>query len=270
MQLEMLITPLIEISQQAGQAIMQVYQREDFGIQAKQDDSPVTEADLAAHRTICNALQALTPEIPLLSEEEAGISFEQRRRWSRYWLIDPLDGTKEFIRRNDEFTVNIALIENNQPIFGIVYLPVTGVAYYGGQGIGAWKQYLNEAAQPIRCRPLSEAMTVLTSRRHKNDRDQPILHKIEQHFSTVTTESYGSSLKMCRIAEGSADFYPRLYPTCEWDTAAAQAVVEAAGGMMLNTDLTPLRYNQQESLINPFFYVLGDPDFPVSLLVEKP
>lgn len=261
-----LIDPLLEISYEAGQAILQVYQRDDFGIRTKADNSPLTEADMAAHRVIHEALKQLTPQIPQLSEEDASISFAERSQWQKYWLIDPLDGTKEFIRRNDEFTVNIALIENHRPVLGIIYLPVNNTFYYGGTGIGAWKQQGSDPAQQIHCRKLSSSLRVLTSRRHKNDRDLPLLNKLPTHFNSVTTESYGSSLKMCRIAEGKADFYPRLYPTCEWDTAAAQAIVEASGGLMVDTNLKPLRYNQQDSLLNPDFFVIGDPNFPAKLL----
>lgn len=268
MLLQPLINPLLTISRQAGQAIMQVYQRDDFGIREKADNSPLTEADLAAHRVIHRALKQLTPGIQQLSEEDASISFAERSQWQRYWLIDPLDGTKEFIRRNDEFTVNIALIEHNRPILGVIYLPVKNVIYYGGTELGAWKQLGSGPAQQIHCRKLNTSLTVLTSRRHKNDRDQPILNRLPQHFNTVTTENYGSSLKMCRIAEGKADFYPRLYPTCEWDTAAAQAIVEAAGGLIIDTDLKPLRYNQKDSLLNPDFFVIGDPKFPSKLLTS--
>jgi len=257
---------LKQIAIDAGTAILSVYQRDDFEIQRKGDDSPLTAADLAAHKIIQQGLQALTPDIPQLSEEAADIPFETRQGWQRYWCIDPLDGTKEFINRNGEFTVNIALIDNHRSIFGMIYVPVTDELYWGGDG-EAWKQTGNSPAQPIRCRTVSQQLTLIASRRHGQDKNVSLLAELEGRFTQVETVNKGSSVKMCLIAEGQADLYPRLFPTSEWDTAAAQAIVEAAGGVLLNANtLQPLRYNQRESLENPWFIVAGDPDFPLDKL----
>ena len=263
-----LIPDLLKIARDAGAAIMRVYSRDDHGIQEKDDNSPLTEADLAAHHIIREALNKLTPEIPQLSEEDAVIPYQQRKSWPCYWLIDPLDGTKEFIRRNDEFTVNIALIHNNQPVLGVICLPVSGICYYGGTRLNAWKQHPDQEAEAIKCRNLEKPIKVLASRRHKNDRDLPLFSRLEETFGELQVDNYGSSLKMCVVAEGGADLYPRRYPTCEWDTAAAQAIVEAAGGKLLGPDMLPLQYNK-ESLLNTDFYVIGDPAFPLELLKDE-
>ncbi len=245
---------LIEIAQAAGQAILAIYER-DFVVEQKADQSPLTEADLASHQQIVAALTELTPEVPILSEESAEIPYAQRSTWSRYWLIDPLDGTKEFIRRNGEFTVNIALIEQGRPVLGVVLVPVSGVCYIGEVGVGAWKQQPNGEQVRIQASQCcQQPLRVVASRSHVSAGLQQVLDRIGEHQLV----SMGSSLKLCLVAEGAADVYPRLGPTCEWDTAAAQAVVEAAGGQV--TDLTgqPLRYNQQDSLLNPHFLVFAD------------
>ncbi len=264
-----LIQPLLQIAREAGDAIMTIYQQDDHGIQEKADNSPLTLADLAAHRIIEQGLNNLTPDIPQLSEESAEIPFSERSQWQRYWLIDPLDGTKEFIRRNDEFTVNIALIEDHQPVMGVICLPVSGICYFGSRDGGAWKQKRDKAPAMIQTRPHNSPLKVLASRRHKTDKETPVLERLTEQFGPLQKDNYGSSLKMCVIAEGLADIYPRLYPTCEWDTAAAQAVVEAAGGQILDSQLQPLRYNTRESLINPDFFVIGDKAFPTTLLSNE-
>ncbi len=259
-----LIQSLLPICEQASQAIMAVYENDDFSIQHKQDDSPVTAADMAAHRVIKQGLDALTPSIPQLSEEDASIPFDKRKQWDSFWCIDPLDGTKEFIQRNDEFTINIALIKDHRPILGIIYVPVTKTAYWGSTDLGAWKQVNNRPAAQIRSRPLTQELIIAASRRHGQEANEDLLKSIHHHFNKVKNRGIGSSLKMCLIAEGIADFYPRLFPTSEWDTAAAQAIVEAAGGRLVDANnLCPLTYNQKESLINPYFYVCGDPQFPL-------
>ena len=245
---------VIEIARRAGSAILKVYENE-FEIEHKEDKSPLTEADLASHRVIVDGLAALTPEIPILSEESAAIPFEQRRAWRRYWLIDPLDGTKEFIKRNGEFTVNIALIEDGAPVVGVVYVPVSGVLYQGVVGDGAVRiddDGMKMSVQVTRQR--RDPMRIAGSRTHAGDSLKRFLERVGDYEIL----SMGSSLKLCLVAEGSADIYPRLGPTSEWDTAAAQAVVEAAGGQVTDTDLQPLRYNQKESLLNPYFLAFGD------------
>ena len=247
---------LVDISRRAGLAIMEWYQG-DMGITHKSDDSPLTRADLASHRLIVAELERLWPEIPVLSEESANIPWETRKQWQRYWLVDPLDGTKEFINRNGEFTVNIALISDHQPIAGVVHVPVTDVSYFGARGLGAWRQEVAEEARPMSIRqPAANPAVIVGSRSHANPELAQQLEALGPHELI----SMGSSLKFCRVAEGLADFYPRLGPTCEWDTGAAQAVVEAAGGQVVKIDGTPLDYNNKEAFLNPHFFVLGDPD----------
>lgn len=263
------IEQLNSVAKSAGQAIMSVYQRDDVGIQHKADDSPLTQADLAAHQVIAEGLKALFPSVPQLSEEAADIPFSERRQWSEYWCIDPLDGTKEFINRNGDFTVNIALIQQGKPVFGVIYIPVTEELYWGGSNYGAFKQQ-HQHTEAISCRPLGDELVLIASRRHGQDKNDRLLANLDSRFQQVATLNRGSSLKMCMIAEGKADFYPRLFPTSEWDTAASQAIVEAAGGLLVNAEtLQPLRYNQKDDLTNPYFLVFGDPDFPLQQLQLK-
>ncbi|MET0028960.1 MAG: 3'(2'),5'-bisphosphate nucleotidase CysQ [Candidatus Thiodiazotropha sp.] len=245
---------LLHLIRQAGEAILEIYNTE-FEVETKQDNSPLTAADLAAHRLIVSTLEQLTPEIPVLSEESSKIPFETRRGWDRYWLIDPLDGTREFVKRNGEFTVNIALIDQHRAVFGAVYAPVLDTLYYGIVGEGAYKQTGSDAAQPIRVTdPCAQPVRVVGSRSHAGDSLRVYLERLGDHEMV----SMGSSLKLCLVAEGKADVYPRLGPTSEWDTAAAQAVVEAAGGRVTTLDLQTLSYNTKDSLLNPFFLVFGD------------
>ena len=248
---------------EAGAAIMEVYGEEDFGVETKSDDSPLTRADLAAHHVIVDALRAGAPDIPILSEESDAISFSERSRWDRYFLVDPLDGTKEFISRNGEFTVNIALIESGVPTLGVVYVPVRDVLYAGDQQAGKATVTRHGKAVAIRTRTFSpeKEVIVVASRRHGGEALQACMSVLREKFASIETTSMGSSLKLCLVAEGAADFYPRLAPTSEWDTAAAQAVVEAAGGRVVDTALRPLRYNTREDLLNPFFYAIGDPEY---------
>ncbi len=245
---------LLNLARRAGDAILEIYHTE-FTVQDKEDHSPLTAADLASHGIIVEQLRLLTPEIPVLSEESAAIPFTTRRSWNRYWLIDPLDGTKEFIKRNGEFTVNIALIEEQRPVLGIVYVPVSGVLYFGGAGLGAFRETPGEERRQITvCSRRRNPIRVAGSRSHASEGLQLLLANLGPHERV----SMGSSLKFCLVAEGSADLYPRLGPTSEWDTAAAQAVVEAAGGKVTDLQLQPLRYNTKESLLNPHFLVFGD------------
>jgi 3'(2'), 5'-bisphosphate nucleotidase len=245
---------LLQLARQAGEAILDIYDTE-FDVERKEDNSPLTAADKAAHQIIISSLEELTPDIPMLSEESSKIPYEIRSQWQRYWLIDPLDGTREFIKRNGEFTVNIALIEGHTPSLGVVHAPVIRTTYYGVQGEGAWKQQDDQAARPIHvadsCR---RPVQVAGSRSHAGDSLLRFLENLGDHQLL----SMGSSLKLCLVADGEADIYPRLGPTSEWDTAAAQAVVEAAGGRVTTLDMQPLRYNTKESLLNPHFLVFGD------------
>jgi len=243
-----------EIAVRAGKAILEIY-AQDFEVITKDDSSPLTQADLASHRIIRDELARLTPEIPLLSEESADIPFDVRASWDEYWLIDPLDGTREFVNRNGEFTVNIALIRGSEPVLGVVYVPVTGVTYSGVTGAGAWRSDATGVTEPIRVRiPCADPMIVVGSRSHAN----PALAGHLEKMGAFELVSMGSSLKFCLVAEGEADFYPRLGPTSEWDTAAAHAVVLAAGGKIVTLDGEALRYNLKESFLNPEFFVIAD------------
>lgn len=260
--LENILERTNQIAKQAGEAILDIYNSDDFDVQVKGDDSPLTKADIASHNIIVSELEKIFPKIPCLSEESTEIAFEERRQWPMCFVIDPLDGTKEFIARNDEFTVNIALVVNGEPILGVIYAPVLKSIYYGAEGIGAFKQVAESAVETIQVRHLLQKdgknhFTVVASRRHGLDKVETLC----QNFSSYDLTSRGSSLKMCLVAEGSADLYPRLALTSEWDTAAAQAIVEQAGGKLVQLDFSAMTYNQKESLLNPFFLVLGDPTF---------
>jgi len=248
---------VIGIARQAGAAIMEVYRSSDMGETSKADNSPLTLADLAAHQTIVEALTRLSPDIPILFEEAADISYAQRSQWKRFWLVYPLDGTKEFIRCNGEFTVNIALVENGEPVMGVVYAPVPDVCYYGTHGAGAYVQRDNAAAQPIKVKlhVAGEPVKVVASRSHSDARTAALLEQLGEHQCI----SMGSSLKLCLVAEGAAHFYPRLGLTMEWDTAAAHAVVNAAGGTVCSKEGKELSYNKAD-LHNPEFLVLPTKD----------
>ena len=250
---------IIHLAHKAGQAILAIYEK-DFAIYDKDDASPLTEADLASHQCIIQGLKELTPDIPVLSEESAIEETADRLNWPRYWLIDPLDGTKEFIKKNGEFTVNIALIENNQPVFGVVHAPVLNTTWWGQAGQGAFKVNQMGEQSPIQVRQRPQAARdwkVVGSRSHQSDEFKAFI----QRYPEAQLVSMGSSIKLCLVAEGSADLYPRLGLTSEWDTAAAQAVVEAAGGKVLAyPDMQPLRYNtRSETLLNPYFLVCANP-----------
>ncbi len=243
---------IIRIAQEAGERILEIYHSDDFNVEYKQDESPLTKADLAAHRHIQAALQSLTPEIPILSEESKGIAFETRQHWERFWLVDPLDGTKEFIKRNDEFTVNIALIDNGAPILGVVHVPAQQLTF-AADDTGAYKSLGGEVGSIRVSSELTGRLKVVASRSHAGPETTSFLDNLARDYS-LEVVSKGSALKLCLVAEGSADLYPRLGPTMEWDTAAAQCVVEQAGGQVTKLDGFPLRYNKR-SLLNPQFMV---------------
>ncbi len=266
---------LIKLCHLAGDAIMAIYQHPDgFDVDIKTDCSPVTAADIAAHKILLAGLRDLLPNTPVLSEEGAIPHWQERRRWSRYWLIDPLDGTKEFISRNGDFSVNVALIEHNKPVLGVVYAPTHALTYAGNNEQGAWKISgvgQTQRSEKIHTRPLQPShMAIVASRRYGKDALQALLNHLLSTYPAIAVESVGSSLKLCMVAEGLADLYPRLSPTCEWDTAAGQAIVEAAGGLVLNAKLQPLRYNQQESVLNDDFYVVGDTSAHWAKLLNLP
>lgn len=251
-----LLEDVMALAIKAGHEILRIYET-DYAIEHKDDMTPLTEADMAAHHIIDAGLQKLTPDIPILSEESAKIPFRERQQWTRYWLVDPLDGTREFIKRNGEFTVNIALIENGEPVLGVVYAPVIRMSYYARRGAGAFRKENGKPASPIQTRrPCASPVLVAGSRSHRGDSLNAYLERLEDY----EVISVGSSLKSCMVAEGSADIYPRLGPTSEWDTAAAQCIVEEAGGRLTDTHMQTLRYNTKDSLLNPHFFVFGDPD----------
>jgi len=255
---EALLDPVLALADAAGAAIMAVY-GEDFAVRAKADDSPVTAADLAAHRCIAAGLARLTPDIPLLSEESAHlVGLEERRGWSRFWLVDPLDGTREFLKRNGEFTVNIALVEDGVAVFGVIQSPVSGAVWHGAPGQGAFRRDGDAERAIATRRPATAPLRVAASRSHLDPRTAALLQRIGDHESI----GLGSSLKFCLLAEGGMDAYPRMGPTSEWDTAAGQAILEAAGGCVLDLQGRPFRYNQRDTLLNGDFIALGDPGLP--------
>lgn len=248
-----LLEPVIEIAKQAGRKIMEIYEG-DFSVEHKDDATPLTEADTAAHNIIDSGLGALTPDLPILSEESAAIPFAVRQGWQRYWLVDPLDGTREFVKRNGEFTVNIALIDDQQPVLGVVYAPVLGVYYYACRGQGAYKRDAMNEPQRIHSRHWQGGRAVIAgSRSHRGTSLESFLANLGDYEMIPM----GSALKSCLVAEGKADVYPRLGPTSEWDTAAAQCVVEEAGGRITDTAMQTLRYNTKDSLLNPYFFACG-------------
>lgn len=275
-----LIEQLVDLARRAGDAIMAIYNdRDGYHIQHKTDESPLTAADLAANSLIAAELPRLL-ELPIISEEGEIPEFADRGLWQNFWLVDPLDGTKEFIAGNGQFTVNIALVQHSRPILGVVHVPATDTTYLGvldarnPASIGAWKFQQGRNPERIQVRNISErftnqdAFTVLLSHRHGTQATVDLMETVKARWvGPIETINAGSSLKFCVIAEGKADFYPRLAPTSEWDTAAAQAVLEAAGGRVVKAEpnetnkLVSLRYNMGEDLLNPHFYALGDKSF---------
>lgn len=249
------LNAVIAIAKAAGDAIMQVYST-DFNVIKKSDNSPLTQADVAAHNLIVDALKGLTPDIPSLSEESESVAADIRQSWRRYWLIDPLDGTREFVKRNGEFTVNIALIENHESVMGVVYAPVKELLYFASRKQGAYKQLGNQKIERIGIKKFDATKPVIAGSRSHQD------HKFSHFIQNIQTSlnvqpeliSIGSSLKICLVAEGTADVYPRLGPTFEWDTAAGHCILNEAGGDIVDTQGETLRYNTKSSLLNPFFF----------------
>jgi 3'(2'), 5'-bisphosphate nucleotidase len=249
-----LLDKLVPIAVAAGDAIMEVYAR-DFSTLEKDDKSPLTEADVASHKVIMAALEQLEPGTPILSEESKTVPYESRKGWDRFWLVDPLDGTKEFIKKNGEFTVNIALIEKGEAVLGIVYAPALGrTTYAGARGVGAWMER-DGSRQKIQAEAYTGGvLKIVASRSHAGPETEELVEKLRAKVGEVELVSIGSSLKLCLVAEGKAHLYPRLGPTMEWDVAAAHAVVDGAGATMSDVDGNPFRYNK-ENLLNPFFIV---------------
>ncbi|WP_420234010.1 3'(2'),5'-bisphosphate nucleotidase CysQ [Pseudomonas sp. ABY48] len=253
-----LMAPVVELALQAGEAILPFW-RANVQVNHKADKSPVTAADMAAHDVIVAGLMALAPDIAILSEEDADIAQSVRAGWQRWWLVDPLDGTKEFISGSEEFTVNIALVEQGRVVFGVVSMPTNGRFYVGGAGLGAWRGDKGGEPLPIAVRDTlapGEAFTVVASRRHSSPEQERLLNGLSGSLGELQLTSIGSSLKFCLVAEGAADCYPRLAPTSQWDTAAAQGVLEGAGGEVLDLSGEPFCYPPRESLLNTSFLAL--------------
>lgn len=277
MDLKNLLYNSLLIAEKAGKEILEVYQSE-FYVEHKDDKSPLTEADKRSHNVIQEGLTKIS-NFQILSEEGKEIPFEERKNWKTFWMIDPLDGTKEFIKRNGEFTVNIALINNNKPILGVVYAPVLKTYYFGAKGIGSFKsveeklekfQNLEEVINNAEKLPINkekDKIVVVASRSHMSEETKSFIEKIKEKYGEIELQSIGSSLKLCLVAEGTADFYPRLAPTMEWDTAAANAVVKEANGKVVEfqeinnieelNKLPELQYNK-ENLLNPWFVVFRE------------
>lgn len=262
------IKVVLDIAIQAGKEIMDVYET-DFSVESKEDNSPLTLADGKSHNKIVEGLEKYYPDIPILSEEGKHQSYDERKEWDYAWVVDPLDGTKEFVKRNGEFTVNIALIKNGAPVLGVIYAPVLDEAYVGERGQGSYKienvqeQFNNQVTlidigKTLPIKENRDYCSVVASRSHLSKETEDYIETLKEKYGKVELASAGSSLKLCLVAEGKADVYPRFAPTMEWDTAAGQAVVESAGGKVITTDTKePLKYNK-EDLLNPWFIVSLD------------
>ncbi|TKD70803.1 3'(2'),5'-bisphosphate nucleotidase CysQ [Pseudalkalibacillus hwajinpoensis] len=261
---------MITIALEAGAKILEVYGSEDFKVESKKDDSPLTLADQKSHETIVKGLEDLTPNLPILSEEGNHLKYEGRKDWDYFWLVDPLDGTKEFIKRNGEFTVNIALIHQGKPVLGVIYAPVLDTLYVAKEGLGSYKlegvtskQYnsvetFTTLAMKLPLDKKDEKISAVASRSHLSKETEEYLNKVKQKVGEIDITSAGSSLKLCLVAEGTADVYPRFAPTMEWDTAAGHAIVMNAGGTVTQPNTgEPLVYNK-ENLLNPWFIVRKD------------
>ncbi|HEY0286022.1 MAG TPA: 3'(2'),5'-bisphosphate nucleotidase CysQ [Pseudomonas sp.] len=253
-----LLAPVIDLCRRTGESTLPFW-RAGVEVTAKSDNTPVTAADLAAHEVLAAGLKALAPDIHVLSEEDANIPLNERSGWQRWWLVDPLDGTKEFISGSEEFTVNVALIENGRVVFGVVSMPTNNRCYFGGAGLGAWRSDDAQHIAPICVRnalAADETFTVVASRRHSSPEQEKLLAGLASVVGELQLTNIGSSLKFCLLAEGAADCYPRLAPTSQWDTAAAQGVLEGAGGVVLDLSGEVFSYPARESLLNGFFLAL--------------
>lgn len=246
-----LLPDLIKIADEASERVLHIYQS-DFKVHFKEDDTPITAADLAANEIIVSGLRRIARDIPIVSEESAEVPWEERRHWRRFWLVDPIDGTKDFTQRSGEFTINIAMIEDGEPVMGVVTAPALKEAYWGVKGEGAYKRDRTGKARHIRVTEPRDSLRVVASKNHLNEDTRAFIAKLGPH----ETVQAGSSLKFCRIAEGHADIYPRLGPTSEWDTAAAHAVLLAAGGKVQTLEGEPLKYGK-EDVLNPWFIAAG-------------
>jgi 3'(2'), 5'-bisphosphate nucleotidase len=249
---------VLSVAQAASAVITEFYWKKNYHIEKKLDNSPVTEADIQAHKIIEKGLQTIDPSIPILSEEGAEIPYEERTRWSKFWLVDPLDGTREFIRETDEFTVNIALIENHSPVLGVIVAPILKQSYWASKGKGAYLQIEDEAPQRIHTHKGIRSPLKIAVSRSFHHKDKPAWIELSEKVGEFELIYCGSALKICLVAKGEVDIYPRFGPTGEWDTAAGQCILEEAGGMLVDITGTPLRYNTRLSLINSVFYAMGN------------
>ncbi len=263
-----LLDDVLTVAVAAGREILEVYQN-PFEVDRKDDGSPLTAADRRAHETILAGLTTLTPDIPVLSEESNREVFAARRQWTRFWLVDPLDGTREFVRGSGDFTVNIALIDNGAPILGVVHTPVQNISHYAASGVGAFRNYGTSASESIRTRSTgAEKTTLLKSHSHAGPETVRFRRNLERQVGEVNVISMGSSLKICMVAEGSADIYPRLGPTSEWDTAAAHCILDVAGGQLIDPCGNRLRYNKPD-ILNPWFLACGDQSVDWTKFLDK-
>lgn len=260
--LDALAAGVLEAVFAAGDAIMEVYGRADHGVVHKADDSPLTAADQAAQRVLADALGTLAPDIPMLSEEGEHADGAARQRWSSCWIVDPLDGTREFVARNDEFTVNVALVAGGRPVLGVVGVPARGEAYLGVVPEERAEQVTaaGRARTPIRTRPCPANPVIMASRSHRSAGLEALLDALRIRFPGTREQAAGSALKLVELACGRCDGYPRLGPCAEWDIAAGEAVLLAAGGALTRYDGRPLLYNKPDSLLNPDFFAVGDPE----------
>jgi 3'(2'), 5'-bisphosphate nucleotidase len=253
--MDSLLNDVVSLAKQAGDQVLNIYQS-DFTVEYKTDKSPITDADLASHECICQGLRHLTPDLPIISEESVSISFQKRRCWEKYWLIDPLDGTKEFLEKNGEFTINIALIEQQKPSLGVIFVPSMNICYFAKKGLGAYKQIGQTQPKIMLSRAWKEEqpITAVISRRHGMEE----LKKFLAQFSSLNLLYSGSALKFCWVAEGLADIYPRFSPTFEWDTAAGQCILNEAGGQVIDKSGQALQYNRSISLQTAGFLAVAD------------
>lgn len=265
-----MVAPLLDLCRQAGELICRHYHAPGASeFSAKEDQTPLTRADTESHALLHAGLQVLEPTIPILSEESPPAALVGRRSWNCFWLVDPLDGTKEFLGRTGEFTVNIALIRDHRPVLGVLYLPLEQVAYVGIPGVAAHRYGYrangewDRADLAVRALVPGRDLAVLASRRHRNKALEACLLWLSEHWGPIERLNSGSALKFCQLAGGEGDFYPRFSPCSEWDTAAGQAVLEAAGGALLGLDGLPLRYNCRESLLSPHFLAIADGGHPL-------
>ncbi|MCS4306439.1 3'(2'), 5'-bisphosphate nucleotidase [Rheinheimera pacifica] len=265
--LSRLLDPVKSAAREAGAELWQLYQSGDFQQQQKADLSPVTSADLAANRIIINRLSELTPSIPIISEESHLIPLAQRQHWPRYWLIDPMDGTQEFVAKSGDFAVSIALVEHGWPALGVIYWPKEDIMYYASRGNGAFKQRRNLINRMrVNQHQAGQTLKIAVSRRQPL---QPIVDLLQSQHDVEYIALGSCSLKSCLVAEGKADCYMRLGPTGEWDTGAVHVIVEEAGGKILDSEFTPLSYNQRDTLANPDFMVMGQASIPWPKLIKS-